>query len=179
MRRVAGELVDERLAQLQPLLMELYERLRPHVEWATVGYRVRGDVRRFMRLTVGDDELNPRFMFSSGQRRALGLAFLLSVHLSTTWSRWNTLIMDDPMQHVDDYRALHLAEVLASIRRIGRQILCAVEDRSLADLLARRLATSESENGSLVQLTYELGKGSIVTAVEDLPPLLSRLFTAA
>ncbi len=178
-RRVAGELVDERLAQLEPLLMELYERLRPHVEWATVGYRVRGDVRRFMRLTVGDDELNPRFMFSSGQRRALGLAFLLSIHLSTTWSRWNTLIMDDPMQHVDDYRALHLAEVLASIRRSGRQILCAVEDRSLADLLARRLATSESENGSLVQLTYELGKGSIVTAAEDLPPLLSRLFTAA
>ena len=33
-RRVAGELVDERLAQLEPLLMELYERLRPHVEWA-------------------------------------------------------------------------------------------------------------------------------------------------
>ena len=178
-RRVASELVDERLAQLEPLLMELYERLRPHVEWATVGYRVRGDVRRFMRLTVGDDELNPRFMFSSGQRRALGLAFLLSIHLSTTWSRWNTLIMDDPMQHVDDYRALHLAEVLGSIRRSGKQILCAVEDRSLANLLARRLATSESENGSLVQLTYELGKGSIVAAVEDLPPLSSRLFTAA
>ena len=132
-----------------------------------------------MRLTVGDDELNPRFMFSSGQRRALGLAFLLSIHLSTTWSRWNTLIMDDPMQHVDDYRALHLAEVLGSIRRSGKQILCAVEDRSLANLLARRLATSESENGSLVQLTYELGKGSIVAAVEDLPPLSSRLFTAA
>ena len=178
-RRVASELVDERLAQLEPLLMELYERLRPHVEWTTVGYRVRGDVRRFMRLTVGDDELNPRFMFSSGQRRALGLAFLLSIHLSTTWSRWDTLIMDDPMQHVDDYRALHLAEVLGSIRRSGKQILCAVEDRSLANLLARRLATSESENGSLVQLTYELGKGSIVAAVEDLPPLSSRLFTAA
>ncbi len=83
------------------------------------------------------------------------------------------------MQHVDDYRALHLAEVLGSIRRSGKQILCAVEDRSLANLLARRLATSESENGSLVQLTYELGKGSIVAAVEDLPSLSSRLFTAA
>src|SRR5262249_431572 len=78
-RGVAGELVDERLAQLEPLLIELYERLRPHVQWSTIGYKVRGDVKRFMRLTVGDDELNPRFMFSSGQRRALGLAFLLSV----------------------------------------------------------------------------------------------------
>ena len=136
-------------------------------------------VKRFMRLTVGEGELNPRFMFSSGQRRALGLAFLLSVHLSTTWSRWNTLILDDPMQHVDDYRALHLAEVLGSIRRSGRQVLCAVEDRSLADLLARRLATSESQEGSLVQLRYELGDGSMVSAIESLPPLASRLFTAA
>ena len=178
-RRVAGELVDERLARLEPLLIELYERLRPHVQWPTVGYRIRGDVRRFMRLTVGEGELNPRFMFSSGQRRALGLALLLSVHLSNTWSRWNTLILDDPMQHVDDYRALHLAEVLGSIRRSGRQVLCAVEDRSLANLLARRLATSESQDGSLVQLKYELGEGSMVAALETLSPLAPRLFTAA
>ena len=132
-----------------------------------------------MRLTVGEDELNPRFVFSSGQRRALGLAFLLTVHLSTTWSRWNALILDDPMQHVDDYRALHRAEVLSSIRRSGRQVLCAVEDPSLADLLARRLATSESQEGSLVRLKYELGDGSTVAGVERLPPLASRLFTAA
>ncbi len=178
-RRVAGELVDERLAQLEPLLVELYERLRPHVQWSTVGYRVRGDVRRFMRLTVGESELNPRFMFSSGQRRALGLAFLLSVHLSTTWSRWNTLILDDPMQHVDDYRALHLAEVLGSIRRSGRQILCAVEDRSLADLLARRLATSESQSGGVLELKYELGEGSTIASLDTLEPLKPRLFTAA
>ena len=177
--RVAGELVDERLAQLEPLLIELYERLRPHVQWPTVGYRIRGDIRRFMRFTVGEGELNPRFIFSGGQRRALGLAFLLSVHLSTTWSRWNTLILDDPMQHIDDYRALHLAEVLSSIRRSGRQVLCAVEDRSLTNLLARRLATSESQDGSLVQLKYELGEGSMVAALETLPPLASRLFAAA
>lgn len=178
-KRVAGELVDERLAQLEPLLVELYGRLRPHVQWSTVGYRIRGDVKRFMRLTVGEEEVNPRFMFSSGQRRALGLAFLLSMHLSTTWSKWNTLILDDPMQHVDDYRALHLVEVLSSIRRSGRQILCAVEDRSLADLLARRMATSESENGCMVQLKYEIDDGSKVAAIDRLPPLAPRLFSAA
>ena len=178
-KRVAGELVDERLAQLEPLLVELYGRLRPHVQWSTVGYRIRGDVKRFMRLTVGEGEVNPRFMFSSGQRRALGLAFLLSMHLSTTWSKWNTLILDDPMQHVDDYRALHLVEVLSSIRRSGRQILCAVEDRSLADLLARRMATSESENGCMVQLKYEIDDGSKVAAIDRLPPLAPRLFSAA
>ena len=178
-RRLAGELVDQRLAQLEPLLLELYQRLRPHVQWPTVGYRVRGDVRRFMRLTVGEGELNPRFMFSSGQRRALGLAFLLAVHLSTTWSRWNTLVLDDPMQHVDDYRALHLVEVLGSIRRSGRQVLCAVEDASLASLLTRRLATSETETGSIVHLAYEVGTGSTVVTKQTLQPLARRLVVAA
>ena len=61
---------------------------------------------------------------------------------------------------------------------VGR-FLCAVEDRSLANLLARRLATSESQDGSLVQLKYELGEGSMVAALETLPPLAARLFTAA
>ena len=72
-----------------------------------------------------------------------------------------------------------MAEVLGSIRRSGRQVLCAVEDRSLANLLARRLATSESQDGSLVQLKYELGEGSMVAALETLSPLAPRLFTAA
>lgn len=178
-RRVAGELVDERLAQLEPLLLELYGRLRPHVQWSSVGYKVRGDVMRFLRLTVGESELNPRFMFSSGQRRALGLAFLLSVHLATTWSRWNTLVLDDPMQHVDDYRALHLAEVLAAIRKGGRQVICAVEDESLADLLARRLATSEDEDGAMVQMSYVLGEGSKIASAQSLPRMAPHIITAA
>ena len=177
-RRVAREFVDERLAELEPLLLELYSRLRPHVQWSTVGYRIRGDVRGFLRLTVGDD-LNPRFMFSSGQRRALGLAFLLSVHLATTWSRWNTLVLDDPMQHVDDYRALHLVEVLAAIRKSGRQVLCAVEDSALADLLCRRLATSDEQEGSVVHLRYEHGMGSKVAEATNLPQMIPHLITAA
>lgn len=80
-KRISGEVIDERLAQLSPLLLELYHRLRPHTEWTDVKYAMRGDVRRFLSLEVGD-EINPRFIFSSGQRRSLGIAFLLAVHLS-------------------------------------------------------------------------------------------------
>jgi len=42
-------------------------------------------------------------------------------------------------QHIDDYRALNLVEVLAAVRRQGRQVIVAVEDSALADLLCRRL----------------------------------------
>lgn len=52
---------------------------------------------------------------------------------------WRTLLLDDPVQHIDDFRALHLVELLAAVGRDHRQIVCAVEDSALADLLTRRL----------------------------------------
>ena len=70
-RSISGEIIDERLAQISPLLNELYQRLRPHYDWRSIEYSIRGDVRRFLSLKVGDG-LNPQFVFSSGQRRAAG-----------------------------------------------------------------------------------------------------------
>jgi len=169
-KSVSGELIDERLAQISPLLNELYQRLRPHFDWRSIEYSIRGDVRRFLSLRVGDG-LNPQFVFSSGQRRAAGLAFLLSVHLARDWTSWRTLLMDDPVQHIDDFRALHLIEVLAALRLGGRQVVCAVEDEALADLLCRRLLSASESPGK----RYELGIGSegatTVILEADVPPM--------
>jgi chromosome segregation ATPase len=137
-RRAAAESLDRRLDRVLPLMAELYRRLRPHPVWRDIEYSIRGDVKRFLKLQVGDD-LNPQFLFSSGQRRATGLAFLLSVNMALAWSRWRSILLDDPVQHVDDFRTVHLAELLAQFVAEGRQIVCAVEDPALADLLCRRL----------------------------------------
>jgi DNA repair exonuclease SbcCD ATPase subunit len=177
-RRVSGEIVDDRLAELAPLLAELFLRLRPHVDWRDLSYVLRGDVRKFLRLTVGED-LNPRFMFSSGQRRAVGLAFLLAVHLSRPWCRLRSLVLDDPIQHIDDYRALHLVEVLSAIRQLGHQVICTVEDPALADLLCRRLRSLTDAEGTLVELTYVIGQGVKVGRVRDIRPLQQLIVKSA
>jgi DNA repair exonuclease SbcCD ATPase subunit len=168
--RVGAEIIDERLAQISPLLNELYQRLRPHADWKTIDYSIRGDVRRFLSLKVGDG-LNPQFAFSSGQRRAVGLAFLLSVHLARGWSPLRALILDDPVQHIDDFRALQLVEVLAAFRADGRQIICAVEDSALADLLCRRLSDAQAGNGRRVQIDTGPQGGMVVGTDAAVPPL--------
>ncbi|MBR1019265.1 AAA family ATPase [Bradyrhizobium viridifuturi] len=168
-RRVSAEIIDERLAQISPLLNELYQRLRPHADWRTIDYSIRGDVRRFLSLKVGDG-LNPQFVFSSGQRRAAGLAFLLSVHLARAWTPLRSLLLDDPVQHIDDFRALHLVEVLAALRSDGRQIICAVEDPALADLLCRRLVSTSTEGGRRLDIDLgSLGTTSVVVDQEIYP----------
>lgn len=163
-KRTNAEIVDERLATISPLLNELYQRLRPHREWREIDYNIRGDVRRLLSLKVGGG-LNPQFVFSSGQRRAAGLAFLLSVYLSRSWCSWKTLVLDDPVQHIDDFRALHLVELLAAIRLSGRQIVCAVEDGALAELLCRRLASTADQPGR--QMELDMGDGGAVSVVSS------------
>lgn len=174
-RRSSGEIVDERLALISPLLNELYQRLRPHFDWRTIEYSIRGDVRRFLSLKVGDG-LNPQFVFSSGQRRAAGLAFLLSVHLARSWTRWNTLLLDDPVQHIDDFRALHLVEVLTAIRCEGRQIICAVEDDALADMLCRRLVSTVDALGKRVNVDTDSRGSACVSSTTDIPPMPVGIF---
>lgn len=170
-RRAAAETLDRRLERVLPLMAELYRRLRPHPVWSNIEYSIRGDVRRFLKLQVGDG-LNPQFMFSSGQRRATGLAFLLSVNLSLTWSRWRTILLDDPVQHIDDFRSVHLAEVLAQLLVEGRQIICAVEDPALADLLGRRLPLRKSGSGKRITLAAEASGALAVREERALQPLV-------
>lgn len=176
-RRAAGETLDRRLDRVLPLMSELYRRLRPHPVWRDIEYSIRGDVRRFLKLQVGD-ELNPQFLFSSGQRRATGLAFLLSVNLSLAWSRWRTIMLDDPVQHVDDFRTVHLAELAAQLVTEGRQIVCAVEDSALADLLCRRLPITESGSAKRITLGPDSDGDLAVISERILTPMFRHTLLA-
>jgi len=176
-KRVSNEIVRERLAFLKPLFIELCDRIRPHTEWPEIDFLLRGDVRPFLSFMIGES-MNPRFVFSSGQRRALGLAFLLTVHMSRGWCKLETLVLDDPIQHVDDYRALHLVETLAGLRMLGRQIVCTVEDPALADLLCRRLRSSSNDEGMRIDLEYEPGEGVRVETKRVVPEFRAAFLAA-
>jgi len=177
-KRVSWESVDDCLAALSPLLSELFLRLKPHVDYSEVRYHMRGDVKRFLSFEIGNG-INPRFIFSSGQRRVLGLAFLLAVHLSRPWCKLPTLVLDDPVQHIDDYRALHFAEVLSSIRQLGHQVICTVQDSSLADLLCRRLRSADLGDGVKIEMVYEPGMGATIKSMQSIEPLPDRILLTA
>jgi chromosome segregation protein len=172
-RRAAGETLDQRLDRVLPLMSEFYRRLRPHTVWRDIEYSIRGDVKRFLKLQVGE-ELNPQFLFSSGQRRATGLAFLLSVNVSLSWSRWRSILLDDPVQHVDDFRTVHLAELTAQLVAEGRQIICAVEDAALADLLCRRLPINELGQAKRVTLGPDDDGALAKLSERQITPLVRR-----
>jgi len=165
-----NEILAEQFDTVMPLMKEFYRRLRPHTDWDEIEYDFGGRIRATLNFYVADGR-NPQFLFSSGQRRATGLAFLLAVHLARHWANLRSLVLDDPVQHIDDYRALNLVEVLAAIRRTGHQVVVAVEDAALAGLLTRRLRGSVEQNGCFYELgTAETG-GTCVKQEYVLAPL--------
>ncbi len=169
-KSVANQLLTEQFDTVMPLLKELYQRLRPHTDWREIETDFGGKVRASLNFTVGDGR-NPQFLFSSGQRRAAGLAFLLAIHVSRPWCQLRTLLLDDPVQHIDDYRALNLVEVLSAIRRMGRQIIVAVEDPALADLLCRRLRSIAGETGRRFDLSSGPNGAAMIESQTEVLPL--------
>lgn len=170
LQEVRNQVLEEQFNTVLPVLQELYQRLRPHTEWREIAIDFGGRVRASLNFAVGDGR-NPQFLFSSGQRRAAGLAFLLALHLSRPWCRLRSLLLDDPVQHIDDYRSLNLVEVLAAIRRTGRQVIIAVEDPALADLLGRRLGVSAIDRGRRFEITTGADGSSAIQDVKDVPPM--------
>jgi len=169
-KTVSNEILTEQFDTVMPLLKELYRRLRPHGDWSEIDSDFGGKVRGSLNFVVGDG-YNPQFLFSSGQRRAAGLSFLLAVHLSRPWCAWQSLILDDPVQHIDDYRALNLVEVLTAIRRTGRQVIVAVEDASLASVLCRRLIAASGEVGRYIELRSSSTGTAEVARVQEVYPM--------
>jgi DNA repair exonuclease SbcCD ATPase subunit len=177
-RTVANEVLTEQFDTVMPLLKELYRRLRPHPDWSEIESDFGGRVRGSLNFVVGDGR-NPQFLFSSGQRRAAGLSFLLAVHLSRPWCAWESLLLDDPVQHIDDYRAVNLAEVLTAVRRTGEQVIVAVEDPALADLLCRRLRSSSDQIGRRFDLKTANTGGAVIGDIQDVYPMPRNVLPAA
>ena len=100
------------------------------------------------------------------------------MNLSLAWSRWRTILLDDPVQHVDDFRTVHLAELTARLVSEGRQIVCAVEDAALADLLCRRLPVDRLGAAKRITLGPDADGALAILAEHVLTPLMENALSA-
>jgi ABC-type hemin transport system ATPase subunit len=84
-------------------------------------------------------------------------------------------MLDDPVQHVDDFRTVHLAELTAQLVAEGRQIVCAVEDSALAELFCRRLPVRNANSAKHVTLGSSRDGDLGIVTERYLPPLPARV----
>ena len=142
-RAVAG-VTEERFALLRPVIQDIYTRLDPHpsftdLRFAVEVYRERGVVS----AEVWDPELelnaDPLLVFSSSQANVVALSSFLALGWSSGPDAMPFLLLDDPLQSLDDVNALGFADLCRHMRS-RRQLIVSTHDHRLSGLLARKLA---------------------------------------
>jgi exonuclease SbcC len=105
----------------------------------------------------GDRGGSPGAMLSSGNLNTAALTLFLALHLAAE-SRLPFLVLDDPVQSMDEVHISQLAALLRTLSKAhGRQILIAVHEKPLFDYLALELSPSFQDDQLI---TLELGRAS-------------------
>lgn len=104
----------------------------------------------------GDAGGTPGAMLSAGNLNTAALTLFIALHLSVQ-KELPWLILDDPVQSMDDVHIAHFAALLRTLsKEHDRQILIAVHDRQLFEYLRLELSPS-TPSDSLI--TLELSRG--------------------
>ena len=102
----------------------------------------------------------PSAMLSSGNLNTAALTLFLALHLSVE-ARVPLLMLDDPVQSMDEVHTIQLAALLRMLSKEqgSRQIIIAIHERSLFEYLAFELAPSfEGDRLITVQLSENEGR---------------------
>lgn len=105
----------------------------------------------------GENGGTPGAMLSAGNLNTAALTLFIALHLSVPRELpW--LILDDPVQSMDDVHIAHFAALLRTLsKEHGRQIIIAVHDRQLFEYLKLELSPAFPTDSLL---TLELSRGN-------------------
>lgn len=104
----------------------------------------------------GDAGGTPGAMLSAGNLNTAALTLFIALHLSVP-KELPWLILDDPVQSMDDVHIAHFAALLRTLsKEHGRQVMIAVHDRQLFEYLKLELSPAFPDDSLL---TLELSRG--------------------
>jgi DNA repair exonuclease SbcCD ATPase subunit len=155
------------LANYGPFVGSLYRRFSAHPVFSSIRVavdteaeeiRMSAEVNEFAAQYVKrpQKELPPRQYFNEAQANVLALSIFLSNAFQQSWSRLNSVFMDDPVQNMDDLNSNAFIDTLRALAiSSGRQFVVATCDQRLYKLMLVKLACLNA-NGKTRFSAYRL-----------------------
>lgn len=137
------ELVRDEFARLGPLAQDIYSRLDPHPTFQDIDlvsdvFRAVGTTTAQVHDHVADISADPMLVFSSAQGNIAAISYLIALNLAAAVGA-PTLLLDDPLQAMDDVNVLGFSDLCRHVRK-ERQLIISTHERRFAQLLTRKLA---------------------------------------
>jgi DNA repair protein SbcC/Rad50 len=160
--------------QLNRVWRDLFVRLAPSEPFVPAFRIPEGDTKGIQPklITVhrdtGEPAGTPGAMLSAGNLNTAALTLFIALHLSVPKSLpW--LILDDPVQSMDDVHIAHFAALLRTLsKEKDRQVIIAVHDRQLFEYLKLELSPAFQDD-SLVTLELVRGPNRDTSCIPDRP----------
>ena len=117
------DVVGTHLKGLEPTTQRLYQRLNPHPIFGNVKIRVNQDTQELdveanasvARDRLGDDAFSPSAFFSDAQMNSLAITVFLAGALRQRWSGFNTILIDDPVQQMDEMNVCAFLDLIRGL----------------------------------------------------------------
>ena len=180
LRESEDDVVQLQLEEINPLLQRIYSRIDPNPVFRTVSLMsafVQG--RGHLNPQVMDSATNaisssPEQVLSSSQVNALALSLFVALNFGLPKLPLNALLMDDPLQSLDEISLLGVADLLRRAKPT-RQLVISTHDERFVGLLQRKLRpTQSSERVVTITLSGWSRQGPTVefnVAQPDLQPM--------
>ncbi len=138
------EVTERRFRSIQPLVADIYHRLDPHPAFKTVEFELdtyyrKGTTSPLVIDAAANVSADPLLVFSTSQANIVALSYFIAMSLSTAERGLPFLLLDDPVQAMDDVNVLGFADLCRHLRE-QRQLIVSTHERRLSSLLERKLA---------------------------------------
>ena len=148
------DVTTSRFGTIEPLVTDIYSRLDPHPAFKTIGFKHdmyyrRGTSSPVVRDDAAGVDADPLIVFSASQANIAALSYFLAMSLGAGERALPFVLLDDPLQSMDDVNVLGFAD-LCRFLRADRQLVLSTHDRRFANLLRRKLTPRDSRDRTVV-----------------------------
>jgi hypothetical protein len=157
------DVVGAHLTRLEPATRGLYRRLSPHPIFGDITIKIDDETRE---LNVAAEappaicrpagiSVSPKAFFSDAQMNTLAITVFLAGALQQRWSSFDTIVIDDPVQQMDEMNVCAFLDLIRGLSR-ARQFIVLTCSRDFYYLAIEKLGCLNSVSpGSF--LAYRLG----------------------
>lgn len=172
-------ILRERFDSVAPLMNDIYGRLDPHPTFSNLDFIVeRHRARGTATARVVDEaegiSADPLIVFSAAQANIV----VLSAFLALGWSSLNSslpfVLLDDPLQSLDDVNVLGFADLLRQLRD-DKQIIISTHDERFARLIERKLLIDQDSGGMIIHRFLSWSRNGPMVETRRLSGRLDRM----
>lgn len=138
------------------IVNKIYKLIEPHPEFTQVDFKLMDDYLGLDIICKNESDIkeSPILYFSSAQVNILSLSIFLAITIENT-SALSTIIMDDPVQHLDSLNELSFIDLLRIISSsLKKQVIISTHSQQFFDLCKRKL-NSDFHLSKFIDLSKE------------------------